>query len=236
MLKGIKKVQEGLAEVAFPNVCLCCGHETVQKGNYLCTFCLNERFEDANPEHKMSASGVILPDIVAAQQALWQFDKGGDLQKLIHALKYDRLTSIGVQMGRALAARLKQHPFIQEALSQNHSLIVPVPLHYLKFRKRGFNQAFFIASGINEILDLPICGIDMVRRKKYTQSQTGFNLERRIKNMENAFRASKPKQITGKTIIIVDDVFTTGSTAFELSRTLKQAGAETIMIWTVAQA
>ncbi len=158
------------------------------------------------------------------------------MQRLLHELKYNCLVSIGRQLGKALARRVKKHPAVQKVLSGNNSLLIPVPLHYLKFRKRGFNQAFTIARGIDEVLDLPICKIDTVRRKKYTLSQTGFTLERRIKNMKNAFQISKPERVSGKTIIIVDDVFTTGSTAFELAKTLKKAGAEAIMIWTVAQA
>lgn len=236
LLEGLKKVQEGLADVAFPNVCLCCGRETVQKEKYLCSFCLSERFEDANPENKISSSGVILPDKVVLQQALWQFDKGGDLQKLLHALKYDRLTSIGRQLGKALAKRMKSQPVARTILDESDALLVPVPLHYLKFRKRGFNQAFTIARGIEEVMDIKICKIDTVNRIKFTKSQTGFTLKKRINNMKNAFRVNYHERIAGKTLIIVDDVFTTGSTAFELSKTLKQAGADAIMIWTVAQA
>ncbi len=232
----IKKFHEGLAGVAFPNVCLCCGRETVKKDKYLCSFCMTERFEDANPENQQSSSGVILPDKVILQQSLWQFDKGGDIQKLMHALKYDRLTSVGKQLGNALGRRAEKHPIFQTIPEKDDLLLVPVPLHYLKFRKRGFNQAFIIAQGIKEVLGLKICKIDTVRRRKYTQTQTGFTLEKRIKNMRDAFKVSRPERIKEKTIIIVDDVFTTGSTTFELSKTLKEAGAAAIMIWTVAQA
>lgn len=232
----IKNFQEGLAAIAFPSICLCCGRETVKKDKYLCSFCLSEQFEDANPENKQSSSGVILPDKVTLQHALWQFDKGGNLQKLLHSLKYDRLTSIGRQLGKALGKRAKKHREVKSLIAEKDLLLVPVPLHYLKFRKRGFNQAFTIARGIEEVLDLPICKIDTVRRKKYTSSQTGFTLEKRIKNMKDAFHVSRPERIEGKMLIIVDDVFTTGSTSFELARTLKEAGVEKIMIWTVAQA
>lgn len=236
LIKTLKNFQKGLSGIAFPNVCLSCGRETVKKKKYLCTFCLTERFIDANPDNKLSSSGVILPDKVILQHALWQFDKGGDLQRLLHSLKYDRLTSIGRQLGRALAKRASKHPSVHNFLEKNKPLLVPVPLHYLKFRKRGFNQALTIARGIEKVVNLPICKIDTVSRKKYTKSQTGFTLDKRIKNMKDAFRVRKPKRIEGKTIIIVDDVFTTGSTAFELSKTLKEAGASAMQIWTIAQA
>src|SRR5699024_9842079 len=132
--------------------------------------------------------------------------------------------------------RLRKRPETQAVLAKKEFLLVPVPLHYLKYRKRGFNQAFTIARGIEKVTGFEICGIDTVQRQKYTLSQTGFTLEKRIKNMENAFRVRYPARIAQKNLIIVDDVFTTGSTAFELSKTVKEAGAENIMIWTIAQA
>lgn len=234
--KIVISFRQGLAQVSFPNVCICCGHETVKREQYICSFCINDHFEDGNPENTTSSSRILLPDKVTLQHALWNFDKGGDLQKLLHGLKYDRLTSIGLQLGKALARRAVKHPMIQQQLGEVKPLLVPVPLHYLKFRKRGFNQAFTIARGIETITGISICEIDTVQRKKYTLSQTGFTLEKRLKNIENAFRVAKPERIKGKTVIIVDDVFTTGSTAFELSRTLKEADTASIMIWTVAQA
>lgn len=236
LISAIKNFRKGLSGIAFPNVCLCCGRETVKEEKYLCSFCLTERFEDANLENKQSSSDVILPDNVILQHALWQFDTDGDLQTLLHSLKYDRLTSIGRQLGRALAKRAAKHHSVHTVLEKSEPLLIPVPLHYRKFRKRGFNQAFTIARGIEEVLKLSICKIDTVRRKKYTKSQTGFTLEKRIKNMKDAFQVSHPEHIEGKMLIIVDDVFTTGSTSFELARTLKEAGARSIMIWTVAQA
>lgn len=236
LFSALKSFQEGLSGIVFPNVCLCCGQETVENDRYICSFCLSERFEDANLENKQTSSDVVLPDGVILQHALWQFDKDGDLQKILHALKYDRLTSIGRQLGQALARRAHKHPIAHERLSQNDSLLVPVPLHYLKLKKRGFNQAFTIACGIKDALDIPICHIRAVKRRKITQSQTGFTLEKRIANMEDAFQVTQPEHLKDKMLIIVDDVFTTGSTSFELARTLKEAGVASIMIWTVAQA
>src|SRR5699024_3498726 len=197
-LNELEKIKEGLAGIVFPNVCLCCGRETVQKEKYLCSFCLNERFEYANTNHKPSSSGVILPDNVILQQALWQFDKGGDLQKLLHALKYNRLTSVGRQLGQRMAKRLRKRPETQAVLAKKEFLLVPVPLHYLKYRKRDFNQAFTIAREIEKVTGFEICGIDTVQQQKYTLSQTGFTLEKRIKNMENAFRVRYPARIAQK--------------------------------------
>lgn len=231
------QVIEGLASVAFPHVCICCGMETTEKERHICSFCKDERFEPANPQYRMSSSGAILPQGVCLQHALWLFDKGGMLQHLMHYLKYERLTTIGSELGRMLGRSLGRHPGIQDLLSDRGKvLLVPVPLHFLKFRKRGFNQAFMIAQGVQEVLNIPICDLKSVIRKKNTRSQTGFTIKKRISNIKDAFRVRDPKSFNSKSIIIVDDVFTTGSTTFELAGQLRRAGCAEIVIGTVAQA
>ena len=227
----------GLSSVAFPRVCLCCGLETTEGERQICSFCKEDRFEAGNPDFKRCSSGVILPDSVTIQHALWQFDKGGLLQDLMHYLKYERLTGIGIELGTSLGESMMRHPGIVGYLSaMREVLLLPVPLHYLKFRKRGFNQAYFIARGAQEVMDSPICDVKDVVRTKNTRSQTGFSLRKRVANIKGAFRVRRPETVAGKTVIIIDDVFTTGSTSFELAAVLKQAGCRDILIATVAQA
>lgn len=228
---------EGLGQILFPNVCVCCGLETTERERQLCAFCLDERFEFATPgKRTMSSAGVILPEGVLAQFALWKFDKGGRLQQLMHHLKYDRLTRIGTTLGRKLGQCLGKSEKIVDALHRYDLLLVPVPLHYLKFRQRGFNQAFFIAMGLRDVLEVPICPVDAVVRKKNTRTQTGFSLEKRIANMNGAFKVNDDEPLRGKLALVVDDVFTTGSTTFELASVLLWAGCVGVIILTVAQA
>lgn len=240
MLKKIiykaKEVGRGITGVAFPNVCVCCGLETTEKDRQLCSFCKEERFVDANPENKCASSDVLLPEIVSIQHALWQFDKGGILQDLMHYLKYERLTGIGYEIGRLMGHRAMMHLGLQSLKGSKDSILVPVPLHYLKFRKRGFNQAFVIAKGIQSVIEVPICKIDSVIRQKNTRTQTGFSIKKRLSNIKDAFKINKPEALKGKRAIIVDDVFTTGSTTFELARTLADVGISDVIILTAAQA
>lgn len=241
MINRLTQIASGLVNdistVAFPRVCICCGMETTEKERQICSFCKEERFESANPDYKTSSSAAILPDRVVIQHALWQFDKGGLLQDLMHYLKYERLTGIGLELGAMVARSMIRHPEASALLENTEqAMLVPVPLHYLKFRKRGFNQAFMIAKGMQEVLKVPICGIKAVVRKKNTRSQTGFSIKKRISNVEDAFYIRHPEAFQGKMLIIVDDVFTTGATTFELARKLKEAGSKEIIIATAAQA
>lgn len=228
---------EGLARIAFPNVCICCGMENTRRRRQVCSFCLHERFEDANPDNQLVSSDTLLPENIRFQHALWNFDKGGDLQHLLHRLKYHRLTHIGVDLGRRLGERLQSHPQISTILGEEEVGLLPVPLHYLKFRYRGFNQAFLIARGVQEVWPrMPICDIKQVVRTKNTRTQTGFSLEKRLRNIDGAFRVKDGSAVKSKFLVIVDDVFTTGATTFELARTLLKEGSSGVGICTVAQA
>lgn len=237
MIKIVRNIVRGFARLAFPNVCVCCGRENTQRQRQLCSFCLESRFEDANPENKKASSDTLLPAGVLGQHALWQFDKGGDLQHLMHQLKYQRLTTIGVDLGRKLAQRVAVHPYFAELLEEHNPVILPVPLHYKKYRYRGFNQAFKLAQGFQSVWqEMTICEAKDIVRTKNTRSQTGFSLDKRIKNMQGAFRVRNKSVIEGRLVVIIDDVFTTGSTTFELAETLRLAGSGSVVILTVAQA
>ncbi len=233
----LNNLLQGFTRIIFPNVCVCCGHENTQQGRQLCSFCLENRFEDANPENNPISSDTLLPEGIAFQHALWQFDKGGDLQDLLHQLKYERLTAIGIDLGRKMGERVKQHPELNTFLQQNEIVIIPVPLHYLKYRYRGFNQAFEIARGFQLAWpNISICKINDVVRVKNTRTQTGLSLERRLHNIGGAFKVRTHSVVANKCVIIVDDVFTTGATTFELARSLQEADCNSIIILTAAQA
>lgn len=230
------RATSGVKAVMFPDVCICCGTEVTTGDRMICSFCLSERFEVADPQNRISSSNTLLPEGVLVQLALWQFDSGGVLRDLLHQLKYDRLSDIGVQLGLQLGRRMERHPIMTELLGSREAILLPVPLHFLKRMRRGFNQAYYIARGIREVWDLPICDIRAVVRTRNTRSQTGFDLRKRMENMKGAFRVNEPEAVSGKVAVVVDDVFTTGSTAFELSGELLKAGADGIAVATVAQA
>lgn len=233
MFKSIKYLQNGINEVIFPKTCLVCGIKLSQTEHFVCPNCITNRFEIANGEGNQSSSDTLLPEGVILQHALWNFDKGGYLQELLHALKYQRLTGIGIDLGIALGMSVIKNPFFS---IQKNMVLVPVPLHPNKNRTRGYNQAMLIAEGVQKSTGIPICLDSDIIRIKNTKTQTGFTLEKRRQNIDNAFKVENETAIKDKICIIVDDVFTTGATAFELSDTLLKAGAIKNMIITVAQA
>lgn len=233
MLTSLKSIKQGFYEVIFPHVCLICGLKLSSSEQFICPVCVRDRFDLANSEGKQVSSDTILPEGITLQHALWNFDKGGFLQDLLHSLKYHRLTGLGIDLGVALGNSVKRNPFFK---SNEHSLLIPVPLHPKKRRMRGYNQAKFIAEGVKMATKIPVCSNEDVQRIKNTKTQTGFSLEKRRENIGKAFVVKNEDSIKGKECIIVDDVFTTGATAFELAETLKNSGVIKIMIITVAQA
>ncbi len=117
-------------------------------------------------------------------------------------------------------------------------LVVPVPLHPSKMRQRGFNQADLIACAALKLKpagDQLTFNASVLERRRDTQSQTGLSSHQRRENIRGAFGVATPKEVEGREILLVDDVFTTGTTVSECARILRRAGATRVWVATVAR-
>jgi ComF family protein len=158
--------------------------------------------------------------------------KGG-LRGLIHLLKYDKVTSASGPLGKMLAHAMAE----LRASGDSTPLLVPVPLHKERRHTRGFNQAELIAqAAVRHFTGKLEIASDVLVRRRETISQVGLSREERIENMHDAFRVSDPVRVTGRSVIVVDDVMTTGTTLSECARVLKRAGVERVWAATVARA
>lgn len=157
------------------------------------------------------------------------------LRELIHLLKYERVRPAALVLGRMLAeAAGKITPeFDTKALP----LVVPVPLHDSKRRQRGFNQSELIARAmLRNMAGAPLSlNPSSLRRTRATESQTGFSRAQRRANVRGGFAVSRPKDVAGRDVLLVDDVFTTGTTVSECARVLQRAGAARVWVVTVAR-
>jgi len=192
----------------FPLNCLVCGKRLVDPRAVLCFECEMKLPKTGSGYGKDHPVGRIfwgrIP--VRAGISLFRFEKGSVYQSLIHEMKYRGNRKAGIYLGRLLGQELK-HGIFAEC-----DLLVPVPLHQRRMRKRGYNQSELIARGISEITRIPLKA-NLVRRVQYQRSQTSMSRQERFDNMEKAFSfCGTPPDLHNKKILIVDDIVTTGAT------------------------
>ena len=158
----------------------------------------------------------------------------GGLRALIHLLKYQQVRPAAAVLGRMLAEPVAG---LLEADAGASVVVVPVPLHQKKQRQRGFNQTELIARAMVKHLALPGLQVDasLLRRCRATESQTGLSRSLRQVNVHGAFAVLSPGRIAHRDILLVDDVFTTGTTVSECARLLRRTGAHRVWVATVAR-
>jgi len=150
--------------------------------------------------------------------------------KLVHAFKYSGKTKVGELLGQALAALVQQDEVLSAA-----DLVCPVPLHPARQRERGFNQSLLLAAAVSMNTGIPLA--DCLVRRKNTSTQTAkTSPEARRKNLEDAFRLKPGADVAGKTVLLVDDVMTTGATLDPAARELLKGGAVSVLGAVVAAA
>ncbi|MDL1968963.1 MAG: ComF family protein [Deltaproteobacteria bacterium] len=162
----------------------------------------------------------------------------GALMKTIQCLKYKGK----IQLARPLGMLLF-FTFIKYWNNKNRiDLIVPVPLHIKRFRKRGFNQAYLLirewfsyADAFNVELSYSKIEKNALIMNKQTESQTGLDRKQRQANIKNAFSLGNSSKITGESILLIDDVYTTGATADECAKVLIKGGAKSVDVLTLAR-
>ena len=179
-------------------------------GDHLCGGCITE------------------PPRFTAARAAALFD--GPVRELIHRLKYNGR----VQLCRPLGLLAGQHlgPF---AATASADLVIPVPLHVKRLRQRGFNQAVLLGEIPAREWRLPLSRRNL-RRIRWTEPQIKLTAAERVANVRGAFAVSEPALLKGKRIILVDDVYTTGSTVAECARVLFKTDASEVYVVTIARA
>ncbi|MBL7979987.1 MAG: ComF family protein [Bacteroidetes Order II. Incertae sedis bacterium] len=219
----------GAREWVFPQLCPGCGQHLTEDVPFLCLGCLRT-LEHPAPE-------VIRTHLQAhwrsetrleAGYALWMFDEGGTVQKLQHALKYKNRPRIGRYIGTLMGEHL-----INMAEEWQADLLIPVPLSKIRMIERGYNQSNELARGMSVVLQLPLCEDSLIRTRA-TKSQTKLDSSNRWANVSGAFAVINPEKVTGKRIILVDDVLTTGATLAAAAIPLFEAGTEEVRVATMA--
>ena len=198
----------GFMSIIYPNICLLCRHQLIANEQHICNLCL---FNLAKTEyhHKKDNLAELLfwgRAKVDRAAAFFFYQKDNNSQKIIHHIKYKNEKELGQYLGSKYGSLLKKTSWVTEA-----DFLLPVPLHPKKQKSRGYNQAEWIAKGISETTNIPI-NTKILCRNKHTDSQTRKGRYNRWQNTSGIFSINNPDSLTNKSVIIVDDVVTTGAT------------------------
>jgi len=192
----------------FPRLCYACGNQLMRNENLICTECFvviprtNYHFIEDNPVAQLFWGRCLIEKAAAFSY----YNKGSRIRKLIHNMKYNGIREIGYDLGRLYGLSLKTSGFINDI-----DIIIPVPLHPVKKRIRGFNQSETISMGIADATHLPV-DLKSLARVLVSATQTKRSRYERWTNVEGIFQVLDSQTIMGKHVLLVDDVITTGST------------------------
>lgn len=226
MNQFINNIIISFRDFIFPPVCFLCNQRLELNENRVCDKCWSGflKIDRATPAYEEIKTRFVDGNVVDGFVSCYLFEKEGRFQEAVHLLKYRGIKSIGIKLGNEVGKSIIDNPVFSSI-----DYITPVPLHKLKNRERGYNQSEYLCKGISEILGKDVLP-KLISRKKYTQSQTKLNLQERRLNVADAFIIN-PKltaEISGKNILLVDDVITTGSTIEAVAQVLKQNGASLV--------
>ena len=216
----------------FPHYCLTCQESLVKGETLVCTNCL---YELPQATHHQEPDNIVTQRLagrlpVRHAMALYKFRKSGKVQHLLHHLKYQHKPLLGIVLGRRYGILLKE-----SHLCMTFDLVVPVPLHSSKLRKRGYNQSDFFAKGIAEVLNIP-WSKQYLKRTKNAVTQTRKSKLGRLESVDNAFCVTDMQALHNQHILLVDDIITTGATLEACGLVLLAAGIKELSVATIAVA
>jgi ComF family protein len=225
------RILNDFVNLFYPSLCISCTNTLLKNEAFLCTRCLyflprtNFQYELDNPVARIFWGRVR----VDYATAYFYFNKGSRYQKILHQLKYKGKKEIGQAMGNLFGLELKNSPFNQA------DLIIPVPLHRSKQRKRGYNQAEWIAMGLSEAMNIRLDAQSVIRVTA-SSTQTRKSRYDRFTNVQGIFAVKSPQNLENRHILLVDDVVTTGATLEALATQVLQVPNTRVSIAALAMA
>jgi ComF family protein len=221
---------ENFLHLVYPPLCAGCGVVRPIDRHIFCLDCLSVLPETGYHQFRENPFTARFAGRIQLQggAAFLYFSRGGGTQHLLHLIKYhnrpDLINIIGRWYGKQLATCENW---------RSAELILPVPLHWKKQRKRGYNQSAIFADALSEVLQIP-CRQKILVRRTHGQSLTGMSRLGRVATVSDAYAITKPEVVNDKHVLLVDDVLTTGATLEACALVLLDAGASAISMVTIA--
>jgi ComF family protein len=239
--RGIEKVAAGFFNLLFPDECRLC-EEPLRNASRIpvCPSCLSNvkpleaaffcrlcrtPFVDSYPLDEYDLCTICRENTVSFDAAYSFGSYDGTLRDLIHLFKYARIETLAAPLGRLMVNAIPR--------DEQFDMVQAMPIHWSKRWERGFNQAELLAKPVASRYGVGLSkGLQRVTRGK---PQAGLDYTERLANLKSAFRVTRPQQVTGKRVLLVDDVFTTGATLRAAAAALKEAGARRVSALTLAR-
>ncbi|MBN2166373.1 MAG: ComF family protein [Marinilabiliaceae bacterium] len=229
----IKEVSTALFDLFFPLHCTFCNNELIGNENGICRQCeaeLPQTYYDVLKNNPIEQMFWGRANITKAT-SLFFYRKGEKMQQLLKKIKYHNYKNLANVAGQMMGKRL-----VYSGFSNNIDLIIPVPLHQKKLEKRGYNQSLLLAEGISKITNIPVANQVAIRITE-TDTQTKKSRFERYSNMKNVFQLIQKNALHNKSVLLVDDVITTGSTIESLASCIEKEAQNTqINVATLAYA
>lgn len=216
----------------YPRNCAGCGESLLKHEEDVCNFCYlnlpktDFHLKPSNPLKAIFYGRVELETV----SAFYLFQKKSSIQKILHAIKYKGNYELATLIGKWYAEDIAADAAVMQS-----ACIIPVPLHPLKYKQRGYNQSEEFAKGLAEGLSIPL-STDLLKRKEFTTTQTRKARFERWENVEDKFEVDWFHTLKGKHVTLVDDVITTGATIEACCQALKEIEGIKINVLSIAYA
>jgi ComF family protein len=242
-LEGLKRIGTALRDLLLPRQCAGCQQTWLHSHQgFWCDACLDGlpwitsplcpqcgRPFPKSPSAPDHLCGDCLQSVFIFNSARSVTHHGGVVRKRIHQLKFGDQPQWVPPLAELLLTQIRRER------SCHVDVIFPVPLHVHRLRQRGFNQAGLLAGACGRQLRIPV-QFDVLVRSCWTEPQTRLNREQRLQNVKDAFEVTAANRVADRSVLIIDDVYTTGTTLNECAKTLIAAGASEVHALTVCRA
>lgn len=230
-----------IINLLYPAICRVCSKKINRLNQNICNGCINKIKERLPPfcikcGKQLNGHPELTAECCDCKNENPYFDRAwsacyyeGVLKELIHDFKYKKITALSTDFTTLITDFMKKYN-----IARNCHLVIPVPMHPRRLFKREINHSDILAKNIAKELNIRYSN-RILKKIKDTPVQSTLKRHERIKNLSSSFSFKNSSLVRGKNILIVDDLFTTGSTVNECARVLKDAGAESIEVITLAR-
>lgn len=239
----LNKFLRSLVDIIYPRVCLACKDklDNAPAENIICDKCFEKIQRNLPPfchscGRHLEKNGFLKNICPACRRKILHFDRAfspylysGVIKELIHEFKYKNKEFLGA----ALAGFMLEFAREYNLPMDDFHCVVPIPLHKTKLREREFNQAKILAGCVAKEFKKDLLA-DTLIRSLNTKTQTDLQIDERFENVKGSFSVVDKRDISGKNILLIDDVLTTGATSSEAALALKEAGANIVFVLTLA--